>query len=128
MKKITNLFIFIFPNSKQKSLIPGRVVFVKSVSQSSSDSKTLTYRLAPLVLVESFTKDKNAVLALALDETSLLNENELWDQDDDDNDKMTSFFEKTNPTYENLIEKLKKLSVFCLFQILNNKSKTFVLI
>jgi hypothetical protein len=87
-----------------KSLIPGRVVFVKSVSQNTS--KSFMYRLAPLVLVESFTKDKNAVLALALDETCVLNENELWDQDEDD--KMTSFFEKTNTTYENLIEKLKK--------------------
>lgn len=94
-----------------KSLISGRIVFVKSVSKKSSDSKNLTYKLAPLMLVESFTKDKTIVLALALDEINLIksdDENELWDDDAQTMYKMTTFFEKTNNTYENLIEKLKK--------------------
>lgn len=96
-----------------KSLVPGRVVFVKSISRkNNSDNKALTYKLAPLVLVESITKDRTSVIALALDEINIIksDEDELW-EDDDYSYKMTSFFEKTNSTYENLIEKLKKFRI-----------------
>ena len=97
-----------------KSLVPGRIIFVKSVSRKTGDNSSRTYKLAPLILVESFTKDRSTVLALALDEINLAksdDDSELWEDDDQSTFKMTSFFEKTNPTYENLIEKLKKFRV-----------------
>ena len=68
-----------------KSLVPGRVVFVKSISRkNNSDNKALTYKLAPLVLVESITKDRTSVIALALDEINIVksDEDELWEDDD----------------------------------------------
>ncbi len=92
-----------------KSLTPGRVVFVKSVTRTGS-SKSLVFKLAPVLLVEAFSKDRTAVLALSLDEISVVpnDEDELWEDEESSIEyKMTAFYEKTNSQYETLIEKLK---------------------
>lgn len=68
------------------------------------------YKLAPVVLVESLTKDTTTALALSLDELGLIKsgDDEIWEEDSEQsNNKMRTFFERTNQTYENLIEKLK---------------------
>ena len=92
-----------------KILTPGRIVFVKSVIKSGTDdtNSKRAYKLAPVILVESLTKDINTVLALSLDEINLIkSENdEIWEESSDD--KMASFYQKINHTYEQLIEKLK---------------------
>ena len=38
-----------------KSLIPGRIVFIKSVRRNEAN-KSYTFKLTPVILVESFTK------------------------------------------------------------------------
>ena len=92
-----------------KSLVPGRIVFVKSVTRNVN-SKACVFKLAPVVLVEAFSKDRTVVLALSLDEISVVrnDEDELWEDEESTIEyKMTAFYEKTNSQYEALVEKLK---------------------
>jgi hypothetical protein len=69
------------------------------------------YKLAPVILIESLTKDSNTALALSLDEINLIkSENDdIWEVEADETitNKMATFYQKTNSTYEQLIEKLK---------------------
>lgn len=92
-----------------KILIQGRVVFVRSVHKPDPKENTLVYKLAPVILVESFSRDVNSVLALSLDEIGVMKseDDDLWEEDDSITNKMTSFYDKTNLQYEHLIEKLK---------------------
>ena len=96
-----------------KSLVQGRVVFVKSINNNDRESKHLSYKLAPVILVESFNKDKTTVLGICLDEISLIknDEDELWEDANSITYKMMSFYDKTNPTHENVIEKLKSFKM-----------------
>lgn len=89
-----------------KTLVQGRVVFVRSMHKSE---KKIVYKLAPVILVEAFSRDVNSALALSLDEVGVLKsgDDDLWEEDDSITNKMTSFYDKTNPQYEHLIEKLK---------------------
>ena len=89
-----------------KSLVAGRVVFIKSVRKQDPNDTKKTYNLTPLILVEGFNKDKTYALAISLDEVTLTktSDDELWDEDD--SDKMAGYYD-INPTYESLIEKLK---------------------
>jgi superfamily II RNA helicase len=95
-----------------KSLVPGRVVFVKSITKdTSSSSANLNYKLAPVILLDQMTKDNNLVLALSLDEISPINDeenNELWEDEDSMRAKMTKFYDRPNGQFEELIEKLKR--------------------
>lgn len=92
-----------------KILVPGRIVFVRSVVKSDVDAKKFVYKLAPVILVEAMTKDDSPKFALSLDEINVVknSDDELWEEDDSLTNKMTSFYERTNSTYETLIEKLK---------------------
>lgn len=93
-----------------KSLTQGRIVFVRSFTKLDANSnKKIVYKLAPVILVEPLTKNDNLALALSLDEISITknSDDELWEEDDSITNKMTSFFERANSTYESLIEKLK---------------------
>jgi superfamily II RNA helicase len=90
-----------------KSLTPGRVVFLKSISKNDGINN-LSFKLAPVILLEPFSKNTSCVLALSLDELSVhKNADEVWEEDVDDLNDMSSFYEKVNPAYETLIEKLK---------------------
>ena len=101
--------MMLYDNNCFISLVPGRIVFVKSISKKEG-SNDKSFKLSPVVLVESFSKDKSTVLALSLDEISVLkdDDNELWEDDDAAAElRFTALYEKTNATYEALIEKLK---------------------
>lgn len=97
-----------------KILTPGRVLFVKACNKLDADATgaNVTYRLAPVVLVEPLTKDTNSVLVLCLDELALVkpdDTDELWEEEENQSaaGRMNSFYDRTDPTYEHVIEKLK---------------------
>jgi hypothetical protein len=103
-----------------KSLVTGRVVFVKATTKIDSHKTEIKhkFKLAPVILVESFNKDTNHVLALSLNElkvaTTINNDDSLWiDQDDDETidqnayHKLLTFYDQKNDDYEQYIEKLK---------------------
>jgi antiviral helicase SKI2 len=98
-----------------KSLTPGRVLFVRSVNKIDDQQQEdrVVYKLAPVVLIEAMSKEANCALALSLDELTLVknDDNEqIWEEEDTIYNRMTSFYDKTNPVYENAIEKLKNFT------------------